>query len=189
MSSKLQKYFYEKYAGLDWPSYNDYIDDVDIESTQIKKEISDLENNKEHIFKEGYDYLSRLPLYGKDKEFTQDQLYKLTESKTFCMLPWTHMHAFPDGRAYPCCLADYWHPVGDLRKNTMAEVWNQDPYKAMRKNMVEGKSCKECTKCYEQETEVPSLLQIAFNNSPTIRPRRSTYGNPLFVNAHGAGGR
>jgi hypothetical protein len=35
------------------------------------------------------------------------------------MMPWVHMHAFPDGRAYPCCLADYWHPVGDLRKNTM----------------------------------------------------------------------
>ena len=61
------------------------------------------------------------------------------------------MHAFPDGRTYPCCLADYWHPVGDLRKNTMAEVWNQDGYKTIRKNMLEDKSCKECTKCYEQE--------------------------------------
>jgi len=61
------------------------------------------------------------------------------------------MHAFPDGRAYPCCLSDYWHPVGDLRQHTMEEVWNQDKYKTMRKNMLEGKSCVECTKCYEQE--------------------------------------
>jgi len=61
------------------------------------------------------------------------------------------MHAFPDGRTYPCCLADYWHPIGDLRKNTMEEVWNQDGYKTMRKNMLEDRPCTECTKCYEQE--------------------------------------
>jgi sulfatase maturation enzyme AslB (radical SAM superfamily) len=62
------------------------------------------------------------------------------------------MHAFPDGRAYPCCLSEYWHPVGDLRKNTMEEVWNQEPYKNMRKNMIEDKPCKECSRCYEQES-------------------------------------
>ena len=67
------------------------------------------------------------------------------------MLPWMHMHAFPDGRAYPCCLADYWHPVGDLRKNTMEEVWNQDKYKQLRINMLTEQPSKECTKCYEQE--------------------------------------
>jgi hypothetical protein len=61
------------------------------------------------------------------------------------------MHAFPDGRAYPCCLADYWHPVGDLRKNTMEEVWNQQPYRTIRLNMLSDQPSKECTKCYEQE--------------------------------------
>ena len=33
----------------------------------------------------------------------------------------------------------------------MEEVWNQDAYKTMRTNMLAGKECKECTKCYEQE--------------------------------------
>jgi organic radical activating enzyme len=61
------------------------------------------------------------------------------------------MHAFPDGRAYPCCLGEMWEPLGDLRKNTMEEVWNDTPYKTMRVNMLEEKSCKECTKCYELE--------------------------------------
>ena len=149
--NKLQRDFYEKHAGSDWPLYNDYVNGIDIANSVIKKEISDLENSKEHIYKTGYDYLSLSPLYAKDKKFTNDQLYKLTKSKTFCILPWTHMHAFPDGRAYPCCLADYWHPIGDLRKNTMAEVWNQEPYRALRTNMLEDKPCKECTKCYEHE--------------------------------------
>jgi hypothetical protein len=33
----------------------------------------------------------------------------------------------------------------------MATVWNQSAYKTMRKNMLEEKPCKECSKCYEQE--------------------------------------
>ena len=103
------------------------------------------------FYNKGYDYNARAPYFIEHDKLTEQEWHRLTQSDTFCMLPWMHMHAFPDGRAYPCCLADYWHPVGDLRKNTMAEIWNQDAYKTMRKNMLEEKSCKECTKCYEQE--------------------------------------
>ena len=95
--------------------------------------------------------MARTPYFIDPDKLTEHEADLLMKSETFCMLPWMHMHAFPDGRAYPCCLADYWHPVGDLRKNTMAEVWNQDKYKTMRKNMLEDKPCVECTKCYEQE--------------------------------------
>ena len=104
------------------------------------------------FYNKGYDYNVRAPYFIERDQLTDQQWTRLTESKTFCMLPWMHMHAFPDGRAYPCCLSDYWHPVGDLRKNTMEEVWNQDAYKTMRRNMLEDKSCVECTKCYEQES-------------------------------------
>jgi len=103
-------------------------------------------------FYKNYDYMSKAPYFIDKEQLTEKEAGLLMGSKSFCMLPWMHMHAFPDGRAYPCCLADYWHPVGDLRKNTMEEVWNQDKYKDMRKNMLAGKECKECTKCYEQET-------------------------------------
>ena len=102
-------------------------------------------------FYKKFDYNARAPHFASREELTEEQWRKLTKSETFCMLPWVHMHAYPDGRAYPCCLADYWHPVGDLRKNTMAEVWNQDAYRTMRRNMLEDRPCKECTKCYEQE--------------------------------------
>ena len=103
------------------------------------------------FYNKGYDYNQRAPYFANRSDLTDVQWQRLTESKSFCMLPWMHMHAFPDGRAYPCCLSDYWHPVGDLRKNTMEEVWNQEPYRLMRQNMLEDKPCKECTKCYEQE--------------------------------------
>jgi radical SAM protein with 4Fe4S-binding SPASM domain len=103
------------------------------------------------FYNKGFVYNERAPYFIEKEKLTEKQWERLTESKTFCMLPWLHMHAFPDGRAYPCCLSDYWHPVGDLRKNTMVEIWNQEPYRAIRKNMLEDKPCKECTKCYERE--------------------------------------
>jgi organic radical activating enzyme len=108
-------------------------------------------SDTKEFYNKGYDYNSRAPYFIDRKDLTPEEWRRLTESETFCMLPWVHMHAFPDGRAYPCCLADYWHPVGDLRKSTMEQVWNQDAYKTMRVNMLEDKPCKECTKCYEQE--------------------------------------
>ena len=108
-------------------------------------------NDVKGFYNKGYVYNERAPYFVDKEELTDEQWQRLTESKTFCMLPWMHMHAFPDGRAYPCCLADYWHPVGDLRKNTMAEVWNQTGYRTIRINMLQDKPSVQCTKCYEQE--------------------------------------
>jgi radical SAM protein with 4Fe4S-binding SPASM domain len=103
------------------------------------------------FYNKGYVYNERAPYFINKEELTEQQWQRLTESKTFCMLPWTHMHAYPDGRVYPCCLAEYFHPIGDLRKNTMEEVWNQTGYKTIRINMLQDKPSVQCTKCYEQE--------------------------------------
>lgn len=102
-------------------------------------------------FYKKYNYNARAPLNIDVDSLTEQQQYRLMESKNFCMLPWVHMHAYPDGRVYPCCLGDYWHPIGDLRKNTMAETWNQDGYKQIRINMLNDQPSPQCTKCYEQE--------------------------------------
>jgi radical SAM protein with 4Fe4S-binding SPASM domain len=98
-----------------------------------------------------HNYHTRKPVYISEEELRPDQLDRLTKSDVFCMIPWIHMHAFPDGRAYPCCLGDDQYPIGNFKQDSMATVWNQDAYKAMRKNMLEEKPCKECSRCYEQE--------------------------------------
>ena len=110
-----------------------------------------MSDKQQDEYYKNHHYHTRKPVYIREEDLRPDQMARLTDSDTFCMIPWIHMHAFPDGRAYPCCLADYWHPVGDLRKNSLEEIWNQDGYKTMRKNMLEDKPCTECTKCHEQE--------------------------------------
>ena len=90
---------------------------------------------------------------------------KLNNSKTFCMMPWVHMHAFADGRVYPCCFGDYHTPLGNLRDNTMEEVWNNDEYKKLRKNMLNEKPSAACKKCYEQEGNGIFSLRNSINQS------------------------
>ena len=106
---------------------------------------------KETDYYKNHNYHTRKPVYISEDDLRTDQLSRLVDSDTFCMIPWIHMHGFPDGRAYPCCLGEMDHPIGNFKQNTMEEVWNDDAYKTMRTNMLAEKSCKECTKCYEQE--------------------------------------
>jgi MoaA/NifB/PqqE/SkfB family radical SAM enzyme len=81
-------------------------------------------------------------------------------SKTFCILPWIHFYANPDGNVLPCCIGDHRLPLGNVQKKSITEIWNSDPYKEMRLNMLSGNRCKECTSCYQSEdAEVNSFRQ------------------------------
>jgi len=108
-------------------------------------------NDKLKKYYETYDYTSRTPIEISLDQLTTDQRQKLVESKHFCMLPWTHLHGWPTGEAYPCCLANDKHPIGNLRTQTLEEVWNDEPLRQMRVNMLDDSPSKECNKCYEQE--------------------------------------
>ena len=94
---------------------------------------------------------------------TPKQKELLIENETFCMLPWMHLHAFPDGRAYPCCFALDPYPVGDLNKQSMEEVFNGPQMKQMRSNMLQGKKSKQCAKCYDQEKSGFFSLRLSSN--------------------------
>ena len=99
-----------------------------------------------------YNWQDRVPSYIKLEDLTDKQQHRLMESDTFCMLPWIHLHAWPDGRAYPCCLGKAAHPVGNFKEKSMRDIWNDEPMRQIRRNMLEDKPCKECADCYEQES-------------------------------------
>ena len=107
--------------------------------------------SKEEEYYKNHNYNDIAPVKISLNSLRADQQYKLTQSKTFCILPWIHMHAFPNGQAYPCCLSDSDYPVGNLHTNTMEEVWNSPEYKTLRTNMLADMPSKECTRCYERE--------------------------------------
>ena len=80
--------------------------------------------------------------------------YLLKESKYFCMAPWVHMHMWPNGEAFPCCidLADKNQKgMGNFNKSTIKELWNSDSMRKFRLNAIKDKPTQMCHRCYDLE--------------------------------------
>ena len=100
---------------------------------------------------EPYDYNSSRPLNIRLENLLDKEKFLLTESKTFCMYPWIHIHAYPTGDAYPCCMSDMKHRIGNTRENTLEEIWNSEGQREIRVNMLNEQQSPACRNCYEKE--------------------------------------
>ena len=85
-------------------------------------------------------------------ELTEREEFLLKDSKTFCIYPWIHIHAYPTGEAYPCCHAEM-KPgvVGNCRTQTLKEIWSGEPMQRLRDDMLNERENSACNRCYEQE--------------------------------------
>ena len=102
--------------------------------------------------KEIYQYGSINPIKVNLNDLTHREQFLLTESKTFCMYPWMHLHVYPTGQAFPCCHAEMkMGKIGDCRSQDLKEIWNGSALKALRKDMLNEVSNPICGRCYEQE--------------------------------------
>jgi len=88
----------------------------------------------------------------KPVELTEREDFLLKDSKTFCIYPWIHLHAYPTGEAYPCCHAEMGvGQVGNCRTNTLEEIWHNDAMTKLRSGMLSETKNDTCGRCYEQE--------------------------------------
>lgn len=74
-------------------------------------------------------------------------------------MPWTHMHLWPAGTTYPCCMSDPEFPIGNTQKQSLQEIWNGKELRNIRMNMLQDKPSKECRRCYELEENGMSTLR------------------------------
>lgn len=87
----------------------------------------------------------------KPTELSEREEFLLKESKTFCIYPWIHLHAYPTGEAYPCCHAEMYYPVGNTQFKSLEDIWYDAPMRELRKDMLNERPNPACTRCYEQE--------------------------------------
>ena len=70
----------------------------------------------------------------------------------FCILPWIHLYAEPNGDVYPCCTAsplpDMKPCVENLKDKTLEEVYHSDSWNKLRKDMMDGTRPEACTRCW-----------------------------------------
>lgn len=99
-----------------------------------------------------YDYNSTDPVKIGLDELTKQERHLLTESKTFCMYPWIHLHAYPTGETWPCCHAEMAEgPVGSTKENSLKELWHSNRMMQLRQDMLNNRRNSYCNRCYEQE--------------------------------------
>jgi organic radical activating enzyme len=101
--------------------------------------------------KEIYQYGSANPIKINIKDLSDREKFLLTESKTFCMYPWVHLHAWPTGDAHPCCHSTPSGKIGNCRTHTLKELWNSTKQKQLRVDMLSENQNIACVRCYEQE--------------------------------------
>lgn len=71
-----------------------------------------------------------------------------------CFKPWLGVHIMWDGRVVPCCF-DYDGEVilGDLKKQSLKEIWNSSTIQDFRKECISGKFTNPmCAKCDEKKS-------------------------------------
>ena len=69
-----------------------------------------------------------------------------------CPVPWMHLNFEPNGKVIPCCLTsveNYF--VGDLKTDSIQEIWNSPKMKQLRVDMVTGTEPTICRKCFDRE--------------------------------------
>lgn len=76
---------------------------------------------------------------------------KTINKDVLCMMPWLHMHIWPNGNSLPCCMSDSNVVFGNVNDNSIDEIINNDKFKTLRKEMLNGIKPSVCSRCYELE--------------------------------------
>lgn len=110
-----------------------------------------------------YNYNGKEPTKISLSELSEKQKKLIYENKTFCMYPWVHIHGFPTGEAYPCCNTEMNATIGNMKQQTLKEIWNSKEMKTARLSMLAGKKLDGCRRCYEQEENGFFSLRLSAN--------------------------
>lgn len=97
--------------------------------------------------------------------------YLLTESKSFCMLPWLHFNTSPSGDALPCCIAKtpidefgFHRPLGNTTKESMMEIVNSNGMKQLRLDMLSDVKNPMCATCHAHDEWSHGSFRTDSNN-------------------------
>ena len=70
---------------------------------------------------------------------------------TKCILPWIHLHTHTNGNMHVCCNTNATEPLGNIVKENVVEIWNNEKYKKIRSQMINGEEPTDCKNCFDSE--------------------------------------
>jgi len=83
----------------------------------------------------------------------------MTQSKTFCILPWMHIATNASGNLRVCCnstpgknfILKEDSSVYKIYKDDIREAWNSEVYKKIRSQMLNNERPEMCSRCFREE--------------------------------------
>lgn len=106
------------------------------------------------------------------------------KNKAFCVLPWLHLHVMPDSSVIPCCVSPYNDHYGDVSRQSVEDIWNNEKFKKLRKQMLSGELPSGCKHCHDLEASGFSSMRTNLNHRfkddiPTIL-KNTTHAGEYF---------
>jgi radical SAM protein with 4Fe4S-binding SPASM domain len=89
-----------------------------------------------------------------------------------CYLLWRGpMYIHYDGTVFPCCYIYPEQPVGNLKKNTLTEIWNSEKMVQLREAHIRAdlSQYKACQNCPAARPKLPVTLGSFLVNTHTVR--------------------
>jgi radical SAM protein with 4Fe4S-binding SPASM domain len=83
---------------------------------------------------------------------SEKQKHLLFSDQVFCLIPWMGINIHVDSKVYPCCETLENHNIGNIKTESIAEIWNSSKMKSIRQSMLNGKSVEGCQGCYLKES-------------------------------------
>ncbi len=62
-----------------------------------------------------------------------------------CLHPWSSMSITEKGEVFPCCVSEFL--LGDLKKSSIAEIWNNDRFQKLRSTVNSSRPLRDCRNC------------------------------------------
>jgi len=76
---------------------------------------------------------------------------ELRAGRHFCILPWISFSLHPQGELRPCCSSGYGYSYGSVRTRKIESVWNDEPARKMRLELLRDRPVPQCQGCYHLE--------------------------------------
>jgi radical SAM protein with 4Fe4S-binding SPASM domain len=111
-----------------------------------------------------------------------------------CYVPWLHMFVAWNGDVYLCCMArNKTDPLGNLRRNTVQEIFDGEPYRRIRRQFLTEmpKVCHRCDMFVHENAAVETALGehaprvqrsgpgVEMRTQRVIGPRHPQYALPV----------
>jgi len=93
-----------------------------------------------------------IDVYDKLKNIENGGKHQNSVQKYNCNKPWGDMTIYSDGTIGPCCnLVGRKTPIGNIKNNSITEIWNGDKMNLIRDGFINNNPNKVCKLCIESQ--------------------------------------